>query len=325
MKHVALSIGFVAVWTGAVLAVERRQRTGRTAVRKRVIVHSDGYVLTAYHVVANARRVVVVTAGRNSCGGHRGQYRSRTRSGPAQSRNGGPHGSVPRSCRRSPAGSGSRGSRVSVRFARSLDGSRGRIAAVRTKGVQRVFQVDAAINPGNSGGPLFNTQGELIGILTTKFSASLRHRSRGHGLLGSGELCHTDAGQYRRVRLHDGREGPQRQEREEEQGEGTEQEPLAAMVVRTTVRIETARGMDASPPVMPPPADSVKRPDAAGPPPAHAPAGTRVSRASSRGPRTGTTSQRAVESGSAGTTAATHSAGHRASRWHGADSRPENF
>ena len=28
-----------------------------------VIVHSDGYILTAYHVVANAKRIFVVTAG----------------------------------------------------------------------------------------------------------------------------------------------------------------------------------------------------------------------------------------------------------------------
>jgi formylglycine-generating enzyme required for sulfatase activity len=48
--------------------------------------------------------------------------------------------------------------------------NRGRITAVRTKGVRTVFQIDAAINPGNSGGPLFNRKGEVVGIITTKFS-----------------------------------------------------------------------------------------------------------------------------------------------------------
>lgn len=32
------------------------------------------------------------------------------------------------------------------------------------------IQIDAAINPGNSGGPLFNQQGELIGMVSTYFS-----------------------------------------------------------------------------------------------------------------------------------------------------------
>ena len=36
--------------------------------------------------------------------------------------------------------------------------------------MQRVFQVDAAVNPGSSGGAVFNRQGEVVGILTTKFT-----------------------------------------------------------------------------------------------------------------------------------------------------------
>ena len=35
-----------------------------------------------------------------------------------------------------------------------------------------MMQIDAAINPGNSGGPLFNTYGEVIGIVTAKYSDS---------------------------------------------------------------------------------------------------------------------------------------------------------
>ena len=35
-----------------------------------------------------------------------------------------------------------------------------------------MFQIDAAVNSGNSGGPVYNTKGEVIGIVTAKYSST---------------------------------------------------------------------------------------------------------------------------------------------------------
>ncbi|MGH7232806.1 MAG: SUMF1/EgtB/PvdO family nonheme iron enzyme [Nitrospiraceae bacterium] len=170
MKHVVLSglitISLCAGFAGAAETPpgppERPSGTG-------VIVHGDGYVLTAHHVVASARRIVVVTPG---------EFRA-----PAVVVGSDPDQDMAllkmETVGLTEAPIGYAGAVqldqevIVVGFPfglREVTISRGRISAVRTKGVRRVFQVDAAINPGNSGGPVFNRQGEVVGIITTKFS-----------------------------------------------------------------------------------------------------------------------------------------------------------
>jgi len=159
----------LALGAGAVVAADSPPTATERPAGSGVIVHPDGYVLTAHHVVANARRIAVVTAG---------EFRA-----PAVIVSADPDHDLAllkiETVGLSEAPIGYAGSVrldqeiIVAGFSfglREVSIVRGRIAAVRTKGVKRVFQVDAAINPGNSGAALFNPQGEVVGIVTTKFS-----------------------------------------------------------------------------------------------------------------------------------------------------------
>ena len=134
-----------------------------------VIVHHDGYVLTAHHVVANAKRITIVTSG---------EFRAPALLISVDAEHDLALLKV-ETVGLSEASLGYAGSvkldqeviAVGFQFGlREITVTRGHVAAVRTKGVQRVFQVDAAVNPGNSGGAVFNRHGEVVGILTTKFT-----------------------------------------------------------------------------------------------------------------------------------------------------------
>ena len=35
-----------------------------------------------------------------------------------------------------------------------------------------MFQIDAAVNSGNSGGPVYNDQGQVVGVVNAKYSAT---------------------------------------------------------------------------------------------------------------------------------------------------------
>lgn len=169
MKTSILAVLASLLLVDPLLAMERVSPPIEKPAGSGVIVHQDGYILTAHHVVDKARRIVVVTPG---------EYRAPAVLVSADQEHDlallkveivglteAPVGY---------AGSVRLGEEViaaGFQFGlREITVTRGHVAAVRMKGVQRVFQVDAAVNPGNSGGAVFNRRGEIIGILITKFT-----------------------------------------------------------------------------------------------------------------------------------------------------------
>lgn len=166
MKSAVLSLVLMLI---GMCAAAHAQGSPEKPAGTGVIVHGDGYVLTAHHVVANARRISVVTPGEfrapavliASDQEHDLALLKVETVGLSEA----PIGY---------AGAVSLDQEVIVAGfpfgLREISISHGRVSAVRTKGVKRVFQIDAAINPGNSGGPVFNREGEVVALVTTKFS-----------------------------------------------------------------------------------------------------------------------------------------------------------
>ncbi|MBI4000473.1 MAG: SUMF1/EgtB/PvdO family nonheme iron enzyme [Nitrospira defluvii] len=169
MKRYLLLLAVFCLVDGLGWANERQPLPVERPAGSGVIVHHDGYVLTAHHVVSNAKRITIVTSG---------EFRA-----PAVLVSVDAEHDLAllkmETVGLSEAPLGYAGAvkldqeviAVGFQFGlREITVTRGHVAAVRTKGVQRVFQVDAAVNPGNSGGPVFNRRGEVVGILTTKFT-----------------------------------------------------------------------------------------------------------------------------------------------------------
>lgn len=224
---------------GGLWGAERPGGAAEKPAGSGVIVHSDGYVLTAYHVVSNARRIFVVTAGEfrapailvSADSEHDLALLKMETIGLTEARIG--YAGGVRLDQEVIA--------VGYPFGlREVSVTHGRVAAVRTKGVQRVFQVDAAINPGNSGGAVFNRRGEVIGILTTKFSHPSGIVPEGMAfavpisyatplLANIPDFDFTTIGKGRKEAKRSG-----------------EEKDLAPDLVRTSVRIETARNTDSA-------------------------------------------------------------------------------
>lgn len=63
MTVVLLLVTLLCATAGAVGATERQPFHAEKPAGSGVIVHHDGYVLTAHHVIAHAKRITVVTSG----------------------------------------------------------------------------------------------------------------------------------------------------------------------------------------------------------------------------------------------------------------------
>lgn len=251
MKRVALTIGLLVIGLGSAWAAERVAGSSEKPAGSGVIVDSDGYVLTAAHVVANARRIVVVTYGEVRVPGvvvsidvDHDLALLKTEIAGISAAPLGYAGAVQLDQEV-----------VVVGFPfglREVTVTRGRIAAVRTKGVQRVFQIDAAVNPGNSGGPVFNARGEVVGVVITKFSHPSGIVSEGMAFAvpmsyATPLLANIESFDF--TAMGKGRKRPK----------GSTDQSLLQALVRTTVRIETVRGVDSAPSqAAPPPASSGK-------------------------------------------------------------------
>jgi formylglycine-generating enzyme required for sulfatase activity len=170
MRRIALFLWvIIVVGSSSLWGAERPDVPAAKPTGSGVIVHSDGYILTAEHVIANAKRIFVLTAG---------EFRAPATLVSTDSEHDLALLKI-ETVGLSEAPIGYAGTVrldqevITVGFSfglRDVSVARGRIAAVRTRGVQRVFQVDAAINPGNSGGAVFNGRGEVVGVMTSKFS-----------------------------------------------------------------------------------------------------------------------------------------------------------
>jgi S1-C subfamily serine protease len=138
------------------------------------VVHSDGFLLTAAHVIKDAARVEVVIGDKRHDANILAMDESRdlallqikAKSLPTL-----------------PLGDSNTvevGEEVRV-FGFPLAGAlgdsvkvtRGTISGIETKGGEKIFQIDAAINPGNSGGPLVNDGSKVIGVIQAKLIGAI--------------------------------------------------------------------------------------------------------------------------------------------------------
>ncbi len=140
------------------------------------VLTENGYVVTNYHVVEGATTVRVVTHDGEEYAAEVVGYDSSNDIAVLKAEAEG----------LSPAAIGSSSALNIGDMVVAIGNPLGTLAATQTVGyvsginrevttdssIINMIQTDAAINPGNSGGPLFNMQGQVIGITTAKYSGT---------------------------------------------------------------------------------------------------------------------------------------------------------
>ena len=152
------------------------QGTEGTSTGSGFILTADGYIITNYHVVENASSVEVTT---HDAAVYPAQVVGYDASNDIAVLKVEAEGL-------SAAAIGSSGSLAIGDMVAAIGNPLGELTATQTigyvSGINRevstdntiisMIQTDAAINPGNSGGPLFNMQGQVVGITTAKYSGT---------------------------------------------------------------------------------------------------------------------------------------------------------
>ena len=167
-----------------------------------VIMSSDGYILTNYHVISGASKIKVTTSNNKSYTATVVGYKksndiavlkinatglkavtfadsSKIKQGQATYAVGNPEGTFANSITSGIISATSRTISISLDDDSSSDNSQqngnswfSQQSSTSTTVKLNVIQTDAAVSPGNSGGGLFNASGELIGIVNAKSSDS---------------------------------------------------------------------------------------------------------------------------------------------------------
>jgi hypothetical protein len=138
------------------------------------VVHPDGYLLTAAHVVKDATQVEVVIEDKSydarlvgvDVKSDLALLHIKAKNLPALLLSNSNAVQVGEEVR-------AFGFPLTSALGSSVKVTRGTVSGIETKDAQTVFQIDAAVNPGNSGGPLVTEKGEVIGVVNAKLAGLL--------------------------------------------------------------------------------------------------------------------------------------------------------